>query len=1571
MFKKFILLSVFLIFVCQIRVFANIKDSLAVKNPQPISKKIKTRSFKGLDKLLRTNEIKYNPKTNEFNKTYLDKNFALDSVTNDLVLTAKSVMDDLEESQNYLEQLSSDDLITFPVGIKKEIGTVTYVLGISEAKISPEYMEVTAFVKIITPQTDTQGQQKQLFFGANNIRLSHNGGIYGEANLVLLGDVPIPLDGNNSLLVLKGGFNMQTGDLANKTYVTIDCSGFKELGITGEVLFSRDLLEPVDVSYNLIPAGNVKGEFQTIVTDWNNILVEINLPPFQLTKNGSTDGSGKAGLVFELNTAVFDFSDYQNAASFTFPPEYEQYLVQGNHELWRGVYINSLSVVLPAQFKKRSSNQRIIFEASNLLIDNMGVTGIFSVDNILPLNEGDASKWQFSVDHIEAEFMTNNLVGAGFDGKIVLPVTEEVSLAEIQNSDQTELNKKALNYHALIDPISDEYLLSVSAQDSISFNVFKAKATLTPNSYVEFRIVENKFRPKAVLHGNLEIKGSNSITNPDKATVDFKGITFDNLQLQTESPYFQVDQMNYTEEVKFANFPVTISDIGITANDTEAALHFAIDINLMENGFAGGTSLSIVGGFDENDDLQRWQYDRIDLNRIEIEADLGSIQINGMVDIMEDDDTYGDGFYGELGATFNDISVDATAWFGKTNFRYWYVDAYADLSQMPAPPSIGPVLVNGFGGGAYYHMTKGPGTSSSAMIPSGQSYIPDGDSGLGFRALLGFALANEKALNGKVGFEMAFNTSGGLNRIQFFGEAHMMKALDFEFGEQFKQKLTAMETQINSFGDNNTAMQNLQETNLVEYSKVAFPQDGLTFDIGVDAHFAMEMDFTNDTFHATLETYINTPGGFFQGVGPNGRSGWGVVHIAPDQWYVHIGTPTYRVGTKIGIGDFNIENESYFMMGHNLEASPPPPSNVADILGISSASLDSMRDLNQISEGRGFAFGTDFSVDTGNMRFLVFYARFQAGLGFDIMVKDYGETECHGTGQIGIDGWYANGQAYAYLQGELGIRVKFLGKTKKIEILSAGAAVLMQAKLPNPIWFRGYLAGRYSVLGGLVKGRFRFKIEIGDECDIIGDSVLDGLKVISDVKPTDGDTNIDVFTVPQVVFNMQINSPFNLEDDQGTKTYRILLDEYSVTNAGTPIEGEIEWNDNNDVANFVSSDILPPNAQIQIKVEVSFQEQQNGSWITMMEDGQPTKEIEEITFTTGEAPDYIPLHNIVYSYPVVDQNYFYKDESSSGYIKLERGQPYLFSPETDWTQSFQFESDLGIELGSNLSYDSGNKMVNFDIINLSNQKEYTLRFKSIAPEQNNSNTDQDNYTSQNTGQEGNTIEILNNQAQTVTQEDAEVELLTYTFKTSTYNTFAEKIEDKQVLYNYLDAIYANTHSIETDVQPTEPFEIIEITGNDFTDEKPLVETEAVLDDTYYTNNIYQLIYQNYPLEPDFTVDRDITELGLPPKKLDDIIPWYITYLEDEINNPIMLTRIPYRYSQVYNYRLDFDDIQYKIIDAYLSNTSQYQSQIQQYDYIIHGVVPPLQSGNYNVRMQYILPGEILGTSAIFTYTNPF
>jgi len=1546
------------------------KDSIAVFDPD-LSTTVKTRSFKELDDVLKINNFNYQPETGEFDASYIKQNYAVDSTVNNLLSKARDVMDLIEKTQNYIDDLTAPGKInSLPIGIKVLIGHTTYILGITQAKITPQFTLVNAFLKITIPQNDELKKKKQeLFFGADSIKISHRGGMFEVAKLVLLADVPIPINGGKAMIVLKGGFNKQTGNATELTYATVDCKGFKELSIDANLIFSRSMLVPLDENYNVIPdtTKKVEAHFKTIAKGWNDILAEVSFPLFQVAKTGST--KGKAGLIFEVNNAVFDYSDTRNSPGLSFPEGYQKYLVPGNPQLWQGVYVSTFSVTLPECFKKRGSDKRIQFKATDLIIDGMGVTGEFSVDNILPLNEGVASKWQFSVDHIGAKFLANEFIGASFGGRIVLPITSEVTNEELQKSDTTALHRKALSYKAIIDPSTEEYNLTVASPDTLSFNVFKARATLLPNSYIELKVSKNVFRPKAVLFGGLKIKGNNNQEddNTGKAMVDFKGIEFQNLQLQTEAPYIKFDYLGAKGEVKFANFPITISDIGATANDAEVSLHFTLAVNLMEKGFGGSTTLSIVGSLKDNNNSQRWKFEGIRVDKISISGDMGPIKIKGSLEIKNNDPVYGDGFYGELDADFSTIKVNASAWFGKKEFRYWYVDAFVDFSGSPVKIYIGTLIINGFGGGAYYQMTRSSEPAKSSGVPSGRDYIPSADTGIGFRAVIGFALGNESALNGKVGFEMEFNNSGGVNSILFFGEAHMMKAISLPGAGNLLTKLNKVQEKVNSFGANSKVMQGLKSSNLVEYSKVSFPQDGLTFDVGIDANFSMTLDFKHKSFHAEMEVFVNTPGGIFTGIGEKGKVGKAVLHMESGLWYLYVGTPEDRIGLKVGIGGVGIKVTAYLMLGSKILDSPPPPKEVADILKLDMKELDYMRDLNDTKDGAGFAFGMAISVDTGDMTFLIFYASFKAGIGFDIMLKNYGNTECKGSGRIGVDGWYANGQAYVYLEGELGIHIKLFFVNKKISILKAGAAALLQAKLPNPAWFRGYLGGYYSVLNGLVKGRFRFKIELGKECEIVNGGPLDGLQIISEVKPADGGKGVDVFSNPEVAFNTKINEPFEFEDHKGVGTYRILLDEFSITEKGKQIVGDTKWNERKDVANFVSFDVLPPETNIKIKVAVSFQQKIKGKWETLKEDGKKATQTKEVTFTTGKAPDYIPLTNIAYTYPIFNQSYFYQNEQKKGYVKLIRGQAYLFSPATDWTQVVRFEGEAGTVTSKGVSYSESEKMVYFDFPGLANKSKFKLHIISISPPDKRGNVEKEiKYEKKEIGQADSviTIEIRNSEAQEAVKSGAESEVLAYDFTTSAYNTFAEKINAKQWVSSDLDPIFPDVHSIDITVQSSERFGLEELNGNQYTGGQPMIANEAVLDDDYYNSVIYPLIYKGYPLQPKFTVDRDVSVLGLPPKKGIEPVTWYSSYLENKPSDFLLNIRMPHRYYLAFYYKQDFIDIQYKIVNAHLKDASQY-------NYIINGSFPSIKTGDYKVKMQYIMPGNISGTSGIINFKNPF
>ncbi|MBF4463905.1 hypothetical protein [Flavobacterium sp. LC2016-12] len=1573
----------------------------------------------------------------EFTNEFLKKNFPVAQETNADLNQAKATFEQIDKNSNVTDVLETRKLAMLPLGIKKTIGGVQYMLGISNAKFTPKYTELTAFVRIIIPQADSTGKRKEIFFGANNIKLSHKGGLTGDTNLVLLGDVPIPIFGDKALLILKGGMNMTTGKIENKTYVTIDCNGFKELVISADVQFSKKIIVPVDDNNVIIKDASVVGKISTKATNWNDILVDLSIPKFQITNF--------SGLCFQVKDAKIDLSDIRNSEKIVWPSNYQKdYLIPGNETLWRGFYAKSVEITLPEEFKIKTGQRRVTFAATDLLIDGMGVSGIFSAKDILDIKSGSAGGWSFSVKNINLGFKANSLVSGGFGGSVILPLTN--TGAKCRDGSIVELD-----YNAIINPVDHEYLLKADIAKNLCFSVFKATANIEKGSYIELKVKEGKFLPKALLNGNLTIKTAilekseavdgteikrilnesfdpddiangiryrtettsadgkvqkgaidkdgnevpldpitgKAIPQPKKETIAekgetatekttaeadetkkiilFEGIVFQNLQLQTVTPILKTDYFgykdNYGDEVgssKVANFPITIHEIALIADDNSAALRLDLSINLMKNQFGGRTKFDLVGKFNENDGIQKWKFDYVKFARIDLNADLGGAKFAGSIIIMDDDPVYGKGFKGNLKAEFKGgIKVEANAIFGKKdNFRYWYVDAMADNLNIPCSAFV----IKGFGGGAYYNMKKAG--FSSSFTASGAEYVPDEPSSLGIKAMIQFAnAARPEAFWGGAGFEIAFNDNGGINRISIYGEGHVMQEFGFKVPiDGLKKNLEKIVTAESKLVK--STLDKIKESNLIEASKQVYP-DSVSGKAGFNAYAAIEYDFTSHTLHGSFDLYVEVAGGVIKGRASKNRAGWAVLHFAPDKWYIHMGTPTDRLGLKMGIGSIEVETGGYFMIGDDIPGSPPPPDIVAEILGLDAAKLDYMRDENSIAAGKGFAFGADFSIKTGDLTFLIFYANFQAGFGFDIMVKDYGEAQCKGSGQIGINGWYANGQSYAYLQGELGIKIKLFMIRKKISIIKGGGAVLLQAKLPNPVWLRGYLGGYFNLLGGAVKGSFRFKLEFGKECEFITDSPLGGLKSIADINPSEGAKDVDVFTVPQVGFNMPIEKAFNIEEDSGIKTYMLKLEEYTIKKDGVPIVGQMTWNQNNDLVSFNSYDILPPTTNLTLTVKVSFQERINGVWKTVYDEGKIAIETETRNFTTGVAPNNIPVNNVAYSYPVFDQKYVYQNESKQAYVVLKQGQPYLFELKDGQSQKAFYKT--GDKTGSSaITYDSSQRKVIVDIPALQTSKSYNLSLKTLQKKVDGNANLSESYTTQNLDQDVSVDTKSNQLNETITAGD-DIELLQYNFNTSQYNTFQEKMTAKKAKNTYIEIIYSDVHALHAENASTEPFDEIEIVGNAKTQNIPLVKVEALLDDDYYKNNIYPLLYKVYPIEAGITLSRDTTILGLPPTKGIELLTWYQSYLTNDPGNPYLKERLPYRYNQPYYYKTDFLALQYKLVNKYLN--SENQAMIDKYNYIINGSFPMIKDGKYNIKLNYTLPGGQAGTSSIFTFNK--
>ena len=361
--------------------------------------------------------------------------------------------------------------------------------------------------------------------------------------------------------------------------------------------------------------------------------------------------------------------------------------------------------------------------------------------------------------------------------------------------------------------------------------------------------------------------------------------------------------------------------------------------------------------------------------------------------------------------------------FGRKDFRYWLVDGSA-MFGVAGVPVFPPVSINGIGGGAYYKMSQQ--SAGESVLPSGAVYVPDNKRGLELKTSVLLSVGSPGMMNGEASFEIAFTNKGGLAYMGFFGQARVLcdNPVLERAQEAVRDKLASILREESEYLSRNTKqvagldeLQLLKMSQPTEAARAVTPAGALDHP-GLMAALGIQYDFSNRVLHSTFDIYVNVLG-ILKGRGEHNCAGHCVLHVAPDEWYMHMGTPQNRLGVELDLaGLVKMKSGAYFMTGTRLEGSPPPPRQVADILGVELDKLDYMRDFNVLGKGGGFAFGTDFSVGTGDITFLILYANFETGLGFDIMLRDYGELQCKGrNGPVGINGWYANGQAYAYCKG--------------------------------------------------------------------------------------------------------------------------------------------------------------------------------------------------------------------------------------------------------------------------------------------------------------------------------------------------------------------------------------------------------------------------------------------------------------------------------------------------------------------------------------------------------------------------
>lgn len=1502
-----------------IRLAYSFGDSTKVYSVNDLPNSIKTEVYRTFESIGST----------QIGNTSLDPIIISNSLLADSTLQrrhrAEQLSEEVTSSGRFVESLTSLSDIDLPVGIRRTGGSADYTILIEKITFTTRGAVMEVYVSLKLPMTG----DPIAFYG--KIPVTKEGGIAGTARIFLVGDHQIKLS-ETAQFTLKGTRN---------TFVEFNCSGFIGMGIESEVEFSRDLIVPEDQNGKVPNDGSrVKVKVDTYLQSLNNIMLGVTIPSFQV--------KGLNGFGFTVIGATMDWSDSRNPTELVFPKDYTSPFIEGGQPLlWQGFFLNHLEVRFPESFGTDKSDgtesKRIKIEVDHMILDDEGFSGLISVSPVLSL--GDMSGWSYSINKFGLEFVTNKIRGFVIDGTLTIPV--------IKSKDG-----KVTQFAYLAQRGADgNYIFAVTIQNDLKFPLFVADLKLFPGSTVIVAERDDKFYPTAILNGEISIKA---------AKTAFNSLRFEGLKISSDDPHFDLQAIGFGKDgatQSMSNYPLSITNIMLKKKDNRIGIGFDITINIggkSEEGGFGGTAALIVWGKQEPavaavegettaSKRGDWQFDKVELSGIGVNfKKAGVIEIAGMIRFFEDDPVYGDGFKGSISGKIQVITLQVEALFGKTpTYRYWFADAMVEFQS--GLPLVSGFSAYGFGGGFYSKMKQSTGGISSpiGMTASGVTYVPD-ENTFGIKAMVKFGCTgNQMPYNGDVTLEVELNRHGGINSVTFTGNLNALTPPPIVQAAIVAKEMVA-------------AAINSKDGNAMD--KFSDPTRG-----AVSAHVKILFDNVNHVFHANMEMYINVLGGVVKGVGQNNRAGWAVMHFEKNDWYVLIGTPDDPVGVEIL---WMLKMKSYFMLGKHLPGSPPPPRQVSEILGIDREDLDYMRDLNAIESGLGFAFGMNFSMDTGDLRFLMFYGRFAAGIGTDFMLKQYSKDyHCVGSDEpVGINGWYANGQAYAYIQGNIGVKVNLPFYKGDYDILSIGAAAILQAKGPNPFWMRGIVGGYYKILGGLVKGNCKFEMVIGKDCNLVANSSpLENVNIISQVSPVTGSHDVDVFNAPQAAFNIPIEEIFEITDSENRKhIYRGHLKVFNVLDGTSPIEGGLRWNESRDVVVFDSRDVFPSKKELKATVTVTFEENLSGTWKTAMFEGKPAEETLETTFTTGVAPDHIRASNVAYSYPVVGQYNFYPKEYNSGFIKLKKGQPELFTLDENWIQKIHYTDASGEHyLESEVAYSAADMQVNFSLpSSFQPAKVYHFEILNIPAQQRKLDTNVSNVeTKIATGSDDNDA-VLNTKKIEGSLELRDVKpIYSSFFRTSKYATFVDKMKSMTLS----DAVSGNAGNnvllLGAYWRGDEYFDDAEIgIGVDKLSQR-LVTIEAdLIGNAWYESKMYPLIYEGYPLMGLFQLRKRNTEiLGLPPVREvflgQDKNGLSVSNI-GEAPNPSQFfsgSRIEYELPQTMF--SDYLDIQNQAANYALRNDAT-----PRITKLILTPYPLIGYGAYKVRLAYRIPGINLKTS---------
>ncbi|MBR6278385.1 MAG: hypothetical protein IKR41_06470 [Bacteroidales bacterium] len=1297
------------------------------------------------------------------------------------------------------------------------------------------------------------------------------------------------------------------------TFAEFDCEGIQKFHAEADIQVDSTNLVFYDDNNkisNTIPRFSTSLDFE-----------EIDNFTFSLNKKVKFGFQKLKDWIFTLDGLDFDNSETVTSTKINFPNGYFSNTNSAEKNLWRGVSIGKSQLMLPKNLGKDTS-QSITIDCDYFIADNNGFTVSANAQNLGHLLD-TTKNFDIDVDNVELKLLKNQIQKITFDG---------------------DFNWKALgrfsnhHYDALYNDAENEFGISTNLGDSLTLDFICAELQLDKSSKLNLKLRNGKFVPEIVANGNVTINAGG-----EKSPLHVPQLDFQDMYLSAEKPYFRpgVWSSEGVLSAKFGNLEIQINDISMR-NDS---LNFGANIAFADKITAGG-KFHILG------DYERFKLKKFTVSRFFVDYKSSTFSVYGNVMFEKNDPIYGNYFRGDVKMQLVDmLDVEATALFGRVgNNKYFFADLFADNGGrilFKIPPCFD---VYGIGGGAYNRMNQTDNGSAVGKAPSGLYYKPDFNVGFGFLASMKFGIVNKDLCDAKTTFEVQFNRNWGLNYVQFKGDAVFLSG---------SQKYQNFAESLNKLPEEDEKEENQPKD-----------EPSVKREYPLTASTLMKMDFVNKSFFTYLRAFMDM--GVMYGKGANKKLVDATAYFSPKDWYIHLGTPDDRCGIVVDAPVLKLDISSYFMAGNNIPGLPDPPQKVTSLFSSSDLKkYQSRRDMLTVSNGKGVAFGTGF--ETGiSVEPWPFFAKLELGAGGEFLLANYGKlSHCEGsTSPLGIGGWYANAQLWAYLDASIGIQVKFLGKRRKFNIMDAAAAAVLQGAGPNPFYFTGLVGCKYRVLGGLFKGTCSINFEIGEPCKVVEGKELLDQSIIASMTPEDGSDTVNVFVSPQVLLNIDCKNEMPLEIDGVKNIYKVFVDSLKLVNFATKqeVKGSMDISSDGLIISFNPDEALESTTKFVLMAQVSFRQKVGNDWI-VAKDSEGTEYVErmESKFTSGKRPDHILPEHLICSYPLDKMYNFYPKETKTGYICLSENYSYLFDNVLEgYEQKLRISTLDGKSQTSDFEHFKSSEVTNekyelsFDLSKFAfdNQNIYKLEIvnipKRIAQLNENVSTD---YKIEN-GDSIRNISAEGDFNQLETKQICEIN-----FRTSKYNTLKEKVNsidlDGKAFVDGTDLYMKNiSKGFETD----DFFDILEQQVRGKTDK--LVYLEADLGNTeWYKKSLYKYVYDNFS-EKELARVRSFSFKPADAMTIFNALSInHNTLTDNEIQNGIATGIYPHgmiTYNVIFECDEDLRKAKTLISNKKLSrDLSKKEQEILNNDY-----PQSYTKGDYPYKISYRLPGKGTITSTI-------